>query len=236
MPAQAPVTRRALVRPRHRSVDRNSSLCRDFVPARVTCEPELVLPVCCPKSPGCALSENARCLFAGTLRDGSDGTRTRDLRRDRPSRPPRRPPTNSPERLHLQGSLLLESGCHGMVEPIVQPTFGPRAGHEILSSETTAASGEGIFSFWRVLQKAKPLRWVSTGCQRDGVVRSHSNESTLRAGTRSAERRAHPRRLTPSISRSQARVGARAPVRRRPAAYDAAVEAAPRPHGWRRAQ
>jgi hypothetical protein len=28
---------------------------------------------------------NVRCPFAGTLRDGSDGTRTRDLRRDRPA-------------------------------------------------------------------------------------------------------------------------------------------------------
>jgi hypothetical protein len=28
---------------------------------------------------------NNECLFAGTSRDGSDGTRTRDLRRDRPA-------------------------------------------------------------------------------------------------------------------------------------------------------
>ena len=39
------------------------------------------------------------------FRDGSDGTRTRDLRRDRPNRARRRPPTNHSERPHLQGSF-----------------------------------------------------------------------------------------------------------------------------------
>ena len=29
-------------------------------------------------------ADNVTCCFAGTSRDGSDGTRTRDLRRDRP--------------------------------------------------------------------------------------------------------------------------------------------------------
>jgi hypothetical protein len=31
-----------------------------------------------------AYTDNATCLFAGTSKDGGDGTRTRDLRRDRP--------------------------------------------------------------------------------------------------------------------------------------------------------
>jgi hypothetical protein len=31
-----------------------------------------------------AFTGNRPCLFAGTFGDGSDGTRTRDLRRDRP--------------------------------------------------------------------------------------------------------------------------------------------------------
>jgi hypothetical protein len=69
--------------------------------------------------------------------DGSDGTRTRDLRRDRPSRAPRRPATNASEQPHLQGFSALEAGRYRMVEPIVHPTFGPRVGHEILSSWTT---------------------------------------------------------------------------------------------------
>jgi hypothetical protein len=46
--------------------------------------------------------DNESCLFAGTLRDGSDGTRTRDLRRDRPNQAPRRLVTYSSERRPLQ--------------------------------------------------------------------------------------------------------------------------------------
>src|SRR5512133_3451316 len=37
------------------------------------------------------LSRQQKMSFAGTLKDGSDGTRTRDLRRDRPSRAQRPP-------------------------------------------------------------------------------------------------------------------------------------------------
>ena len=50
-----------------------------------------VLPECCCPSAARghadrAYSANTKCLFAGTSKDGSDGTRTRDLRRDRPVR------------------------------------------------------------------------------------------------------------------------------------------------------
>src|SRR5215207_6590913 len=72
--------------------------------------------------------------FAGTSKDGSDGTRTRDLRRDRPSQAPRRLATNSAEWPHLQGFLTPGSTWHRMVEPIVQSTFGPRVGHENLTT------------------------------------------------------------------------------------------------------
>src|SRR5262249_61013397 len=39
-----------------------------------------------------AYLDNVWCRFAGSSRDGSDGTRTRDLRRDRLARPRRREP------------------------------------------------------------------------------------------------------------------------------------------------
>jgi hypothetical protein len=68
---------------------------------------------------------------------GSDGTRTCDLRRDRPSYAPRRLATNSSERPHLQGIVTHQSARCRMVEPIVQSTFGPRLGHEIVSQQTT---------------------------------------------------------------------------------------------------
>jgi hypothetical protein len=68
---------------------------------------------------------------------GSDGTRTRDLRRDRPSQAPRRLATNSSEQPHLQVFVTHQSARGRMVEPIVQSTFGPRVGHENLSQETT---------------------------------------------------------------------------------------------------
>jgi hypothetical protein len=49
------------------------------------------------------------------VESGSDGTRTRDLRRDRPSRAQRRPTTNAPERAHLQALFGLAAGSvpHG---------------------------------------------------------------------------------------------------------------------------
>ena len=81
---------------------------------------------------------NVKCLFAGTSKDGSDGTRTRDLRRDRPGQAPRRSTTNSSERPHLQAFLTRESPRHRMVELNVRSTFGPRVGHKIVPSETTS--------------------------------------------------------------------------------------------------
>jgi hypothetical protein len=52
--------------------------------------------------------------------DGSDGTRTRDLRRDRPSRAQRRPATNASEQPHLQALFAPTPPLLRMVEPIVQ--------------------------------------------------------------------------------------------------------------------
>src|SRR5262249_8109131 len=72
--------------------------------------------------------------------DGSDGTRTRDLRRDRPSRAQRRPTTNPSERAHLQALFVPRLAPLRIVEPVARPTFGPRVGHGILSSETTPAT------------------------------------------------------------------------------------------------
>src|SRR5919106_1741398 len=68
---------------------------------------------------------------------GSDGTRTRDLRRDRPSRAQRPLATNSSERAHLQALFAALPPRLRIDEPIVPSTFGPRVGHETLSLETT---------------------------------------------------------------------------------------------------
>jgi Phage integrase family len=61
---------------------------------------------------------------------GSDGTRTRDLPRDRPSPAHRRSTTNVAERPHLQVLLALGQTPLRMVEPDVRETFGPRVGHQ----------------------------------------------------------------------------------------------------------
>jgi hypothetical protein len=53
------------------------------------------------------------------VKSGSDGTRTRDLRRDRPNRAQRRPATNASERAHLQALFVLRLARFRMVEPIV---------------------------------------------------------------------------------------------------------------------
>ena len=73
-----------------------------------------------------ALSDNITCLFAGTSRDGSDGTRTRDLRRDRPSRTRRRSTTKVAERPHLQALSPWAPPCSAWLS---QSSDG-RLGHE----------------------------------------------------------------------------------------------------------
>src|SRR5262249_43084635 len=63
-----------------------------------------------------------------------------DLRRDRPSRAQRRATTNASERAHLQPLFVPRLAPLRSVEPVIRPTFGPRVGHGILSSETTPAT------------------------------------------------------------------------------------------------
>jgi hypothetical protein len=66
---------------------------------------------------------------------GSDGTRTRDLRLDR-----RVGLNDERRRAALNRPICRVSSTarpRRVVEPILQPTFGPRVGHQILSSETT---------------------------------------------------------------------------------------------------
>ena len=78
-----------------------------------------------------AWQDNTSCLFAGTIESGSDGTRTRDLRRDSPTRVQRRPAKNTSEQPHLQALFALPPHPLRMVERIVRPTFGPRVGHTL---------------------------------------------------------------------------------------------------------
>jgi hypothetical protein len=75
---------------------------------------------------------------------GSDGTRTRDLRRDRPSRVPRRSTTNVSERDRLQALLALMAPPLRTVEPIVQSAFGPRVGYETLPLQTTVRGQRAV--------------------------------------------------------------------------------------------
>ena len=60
---------------------------------------------------------------------GSDGTRTRDLRRDRPSQARRRPKTNAAEQAHLQALFVPRSSApHGWANRLIDvwATCGPR--------------------------------------------------------------------------------------------------------------
>jgi hypothetical protein len=68
--------------------------------------------------------------------NGSDGTRTRDLRRDRPTRVQRCPTTSEPEQPHLQVVFRVEAPPHRIVEPIVKSTFGPRVGTKCCLGKT----------------------------------------------------------------------------------------------------
>jgi hypothetical protein len=118
------------------------------------------------------LSERMRTRTEADLqvfRNGSDGTRTRDLRRDRPSRTRPRPPTSHSKRPHLQ--VLSGSGSRPlrMVEPIVESTFGPRVGHEILSLWTTQRAARGRSS---VLPSHDPSGCLTSLLARDRVVKA----------------------------------------------------------------
>jgi hypothetical protein len=107
---------------------------------------------------------------------GSDGTRTRDLRRDRPNRAQRRSTTNVADRAHLQGFFAPRAPPLRMVEPIVQPGFGPRVGHGILSSWTTLRRrGRGVAgAVWHAEGRSliRPPPYVRTRRQ---PVATHGN-------------------------------------------------------------
>jgi hypothetical protein len=68
-----------------------------------------------PRAASRRLIRQHKCLFAGTYKDGSDGTRTRDLRRDRPIRVQRRLPTSNLELIHLQGVCVFPPELRRMV-------------------------------------------------------------------------------------------------------------------------
>jgi hypothetical protein len=76
---------------------------------------------------------------------GSDGTRTRDLRRDRPVRGCRQAATGPHKRLHSQEFLAVTPSRYRMVPWIAQPAFGPRVGHEMLSRQMTNESACCLF-------------------------------------------------------------------------------------------
>jgi hypothetical protein len=60
-------------------------------------------------------ARNEKVPASGDFEDGSDGTRTRDLRRDRPIRVQRRLPTSNLERVHLQGVCVFPPELGRMV-------------------------------------------------------------------------------------------------------------------------
>jgi hypothetical protein len=107
----------------------------------------------------CHIAEHHEAFFYG-----SDGTRTRDLRRDRPNRAQRRPATTVSERPHLQAIWLCFPPLLRMAEPIVEVTFGPRAGHEMLSS---AATTYLLFSHRKCPSRCGAPSWFETAVDCD---------------------------------------------------------------------
>ena len=98
---------------------------------RRTCDRSL-LPICCPRpfqvsyllgmlrtTAGVVIGPSIRQATDTSIcrhfEDGSDGTRTRDLRRDRPLQVQRRLPMNRFNLCHLRGLLALELVQHSMV-------------------------------------------------------------------------------------------------------------------------
>jgi hypothetical protein len=72
------------------------------------------------------LARQRNTVFCRGFRSRSDGTRTRDLRRDRPSQVPRRLGMNSSERLHLQVVLRTSQPA----SPWLSQASNRRLGHE----------------------------------------------------------------------------------------------------------
>jgi hypothetical protein len=100
---------------------------------------------------------------------GSDGTRTRDLRRDTPSRAQRRPAKNSSEWPHLQVLFALRPSRLRMVEPIVASTFGPRVGHEMLSGVTTSHTPLWVADAHRAARRSFSLTARDTSRESDAA-------------------------------------------------------------------
>ena len=161
------------------------------------------------RTPGCVVGP----IFASDLTTqyglcryfyGSEGTRTRDLRRDRPSRAPRRPATNASERPHLQGFSALESGRHRMVEPN-RPT------DVWATSGATKSCLHGQRSGWRTREIA---------CAKTRIVFSFPSHGRC---FRRADALALARPRPDASPRHAGAGGASLPSRRRPSRINAAV-------------
>src|SRR6266511_125433 len=87
---------------------------------------------------------NRRCQFAGLLgvKDGSDGTRTRDLRRDRPVR-------RNPATAGYDPELLATAGISSPGEPAV-------TGYDRLPPGTACVAG--VWSAWCLLRQRRHFR------------------------------------------------------------------------------
>jgi hypothetical protein len=68
--------------------------------------------------------------LSGTTRSGSDGTRTRDLRRDRPRRPKRRLTTIDDDRLQTTTFWASPETAPHVGAGLAAATFGPHSGHK----------------------------------------------------------------------------------------------------------
>ena len=138
----------------------------------------------------CDLANDLDESDAAWLGNGSDGTRTRDLRRDRPIRAQRRLTTN-PTGLASFARLFCASvrvTPHGCVDP--ETAFGPRVDHKTLSSWTTRRpGGRGSRSKGRAATsvRARPLFYV-TG----GVVVRRPRRTAAPAPTASSKARRMP--------------------------------------------
>ena len=136
--------------------------------------------------------DNRICCFTGLL-DGSDGTRTRDLRRDRPNRARRRPPTDRSNRPQLQA--LSRRGRLRLAW--LSRTSNRRLGHEWPTDCCIERRPSAFAISWRVRlrrSRTRPvgcasLRPISamTKCEQPSLGPRACSAEALRDGARCAQ-------------------------------------------------
>jgi hypothetical protein len=114
-------------------------------------------------------SDNVKCLFAGTSRDGSDGTRTRDLRRDRPVRLNRLQPVTTRNYGYSRHFHAEQTGSDRLRPAAARQSLCGTCAVDVVPTSTTGAPFQIEIAAFAVV-RPRGLRPLGTGCPRAGSI------------------------------------------------------------------